>query len=96
MFAVTVPLDGGDRQVEAPVTPPVEALLRLLVQHDELSSSEIRQMMNLKDRTHFRERYIDPAMTLKAIEFTISDKPKSRLQKYRLTDKGLKLIKGQA
>ena len=35
-----------------------------------------------------RETYIDPAMATALIEPTIPDKPTSRLQKYRLTEKG--------
>jgi Filamentation induced by cAMP protein Fic-like, C-terminal domain len=42
----------------------------------------------LKDRAYVREHYIDPAIALGLIEMTIPDKPNSRLQKYRLTDKG--------
>ncbi|MFO7598231.1 MAG: cell filamentation protein Fic, partial [Candidatus Desulfacyla sp.] len=39
-------------------------------------------------RKSFRERYLKPALTDGLIEMTIPDKPNSRLQKYRLTDKG--------
>jgi predicted transcriptional regulator len=42
----------------------------------------------MKDREHFRQAYIEPLVNAGWIERTIPDKPTSRLQKYRLTDKG--------
>ena len=74
--------------VTPPVTPPVAALLALLAEAGELGNAEIRERMQLKDRTHVREHYIDPALTQGLIEMTIPDKPRSRLQKYRLTAQG--------
>ncbi|MBL7203379.1 MAG: hypothetical protein ISS63_03460 [Desulfobacteraceae bacterium] len=40
-----------------------------------------------------RETYIAPTMHEALIEYTIPDKPRSSKQKYRLIDKGRKLIK---
>lgn len=74
--------------VTPPVTPPVAALLVLLAEADELGNAEIRERLQLKDRTHVREHYIDPALEAGLIEMTIPDKPRSRLQKYRLTTQG--------
>lgn len=76
------------RQVTAPVTPPVEILARLLERVGELGNAAIRIQLNLRDRTHLRERYVAPALTEGLIEMTLPDKPNSRLQKYRLTAKG--------
>ena len=47
--------------------------------------------MNNTDRTKFRRKYIQPLLEDGILEQTISDKPNSKLQKYRLTEKGLKL-----
>ena len=46
--------------------------------------------MNLKHRPTFRKNYLHPAIEIGYIEMTIPEKPNSRLQKYRLTDKGRK------
>lgn len=44
--------------------------------------------LKLVHRPTFRANYLTPALNAKFIERTIPDKPNSRLQKYRLTDKG--------
>ena len=51
-----------------------------------------RTHLGLKDRTHLRERYLDPALADGLIEPTLPDKPNSRLQQYRLTAKGTVLL----
>ena len=78
--------------VTPPVTPPLEVLVRLLGQAGALGNAEIRAHLGLKDRTHLRERYLDPALADGLIEPTIPDKPTSRLQQYRLTVKGAALL----
>jgi len=68
------------------VTHQVEILLPALV--GEMSRSELMQVMALKDRVNFKRIYLDPALADGLIEMTVPDKPNSRLQKYRLTEKG--------
>jgi Fic family protein len=68
------------------VTPQVERLLKTMV--DEMSREEIQNALDLKDRKSFRDRYLKPALEEGLIEMMIPDKPNSRLQKYRLTDRG--------
>ena len=53
--------------------------------------SEMLSFMNLKDRTKFRKKYINPLMEAGILEMTIPDKPNSQLQKYRLTPLGLQM-----
>jgi predicted transcriptional regulator len=45
--------------------------------------------LKLRHRPTFLYTYIQPALRLGLIEMTIPDKPNSRLQKYRLTEKGI-------
>ncbi len=44
--------------------------------------------LGLKDRKHFSKEYVTRAIDEGYIEMTIPDKPNSRLQRYRLTEKG--------
>jgi len=44
--------------------------------------------LELKDEKHFRKYYQQVAVAAGFLEMTIPDKPNSRLQKYRLTEKG--------
>ena len=79
--------------VTPPVTPPVRSLLVLLKKNGQLGAQLIREGLRLKDRTHAREAYINPALKSGFIEMTIPDKPKSSLQKYRLTAKGKRVVR---
>jgi predicted transcriptional regulator len=60
-----------------------------------MSREALQDALDLQDRKSFRERYLKPALTDGLIEMTIPDKPNSRLQKYRLTDKGRHLLQMQ-
>ena len=66
---------------------PVGRLL-LALKTGPKSAGELRELLDLKHRPTFRENYLHPALEKGFIENTIPDKPNSRLQKYRLTDKG--------
>lgn len=77
-------------QVTPEVTPEVTRLLNVL--QGEMGRSELMVMLGLKDEKHFREYYQQAAIQRDLIEMTIPDKPKSRLQKYRLTELGKKLL----
>ena len=73
-------------QVSPPVTPQVGALPAAI--DGEMSRESLQAALGLSDRKSFRERYLKPALADGLIEMTIPDKPNSRSQKYRLTDKG--------
>jgi len=75
------------------VTPQVERLISILSK--EMNRPEIQLMLNLSDRMNFMNNYLNPSLINKLIEMTIPEKPKSRLQKYRLTKKGMSLKKSQ-
>jgi Fic family protein len=73
-------------QVGPQVTPQVAELLAAI--RGEMGREALQAALGLSDRKSFRERYLKPALADGLIEMTIPDKPNSRLQKYRLTDKG--------
>jgi ATP-dependent DNA helicase RecG len=47
--------------------------------------------LGLSDRKHFQSRYQQPAIAAGLIEMTLPDKPRSRLQRYRLTELGRRM-----
>ena len=66
-----------------------KGLLRILYALDvERRSSELLIILDLKSRADMYKRFLLPALQQGLIEYTIPNKPNSRLQKYRLTDKG--------
>jgi len=58
----------------------------------EMSRTELMQTLNLKHAEHFRLHYLNKGLELELIEMTIPDKPRSRLQKYRLTTLGRQVL----
>jgi Fic family protein len=72
-------------QVVPQVAPQVGELLAVI--QGEMSRETLQSDLGLLDRKSFRLRYLKPALADGLIEMTIPDKPNSRLQKYRLTDK---------
>ena len=64
----------------------------LAVVDGSMGREALQSALGLSDRKYFRERYINPALAVGLIEMTIPDKPNSRLQKYRLTEKGLQWL----
>jgi len=53
-------------------------------------ASEIQALVGVKHRQTFRENYLNALIAKGWLERTISDKPKSRLQRYRTTKEGKK------
>ena len=83
----------GADPVTDPVTDPVHRVLGVLAR-GPLRPSEIQQQLALRHRATFRENYLRPALAQGWIEPTLPDKPSSRLQQYRLTEKGRLLLQG--
>ncbi len=73
-------------------TDPVDRLLACLAR-GEMSAGELRSALRIKHRPTFRANYLHPALATGWIEYTLPDKPSSRLQKYRLTLAGDKALK---
>jgi len=53
-----------------------------------LPRKEIFAALGMSGDTRAFRRYIEPLLTGGYIEMTVPDKPKSKLQRYRLTGKG--------
>ena len=99
-FVTTVwrPKVSGPRELAPDVTPDVTpdvapdvapAVARMLsVVQGEMSRREIQEKLGLADEKHFREHYQQPAIAQGLLEMTIPSKPRSKQQKYRLTDNG--------
>ena len=73
-------------------TDPVVRLLTLL-QRGASSTKELLSALGIKHKPTFRANYLHPALQAGLIEYTIPDKPNSRLQKYRITPAGERVLK---
>lgn len=82
-----------NQQVEQKTQQVTQQVGMLLTIFDgAMSRSALMQVLDLKDRVNFKRIYLDPALADGLIEMTIPDKPNSRLQKYRLTEKGRRVL----
>jgi len=75
-------------------TPQVLAVLRA-ASMGEKTREELQSAADIKDREHFRKEYLKALLASGLLEMTIPNKPRSSLQKYRLTAKGKKAIEGK-
>jgi predicted HTH transcriptional regulator len=73
-------------QVTTQVAEQVARVLRAAA--EPAPREQLQEAMGLQNREHFRQKYLEPLVTKGWLERTVPDKPTSRLQKYRLTDKG--------
>lgn len=81
-------VDEQDNELSSGTTEQVtEQVARLLEElgNDDLSGIELMEKFGLKHRPILLYTYLHPAIKAGSIEFTIPDKPNSRLQKYRRT-----------
>lgn len=87
----------GDNRITHQDTPQDGVRVDVLVDNlvailtGELTRIEIQGLLSLKDRENFRIFYLKPALEAGLIEMTISGKPNSKYQKYRLTEKGKRM-----
>ena len=54
----------------------------------EMTRQQLQEALGLKHEDHFRAAYLLPVLRAGLIEMTISDKPRSSRQCYRLTPAG--------
>ena len=96
-FLIRLPVHEGfsvEKEAVTEVTPEVTPeILRLLKSFEgEMGRAELMAALGLQDEKHFREYYQQIAMKQGLIEMTVPDKPRSRLQKYRLTALGQQVL----
>jgi len=77
-------------QVAGQVTGQVARLLENA--SGEKARKELMELLGLTGRDNFEKLYLKPALEEGLMKMTIPEKPKSRLQKYRLTEKGEKYL----
>jgi len=53
---------------------------------------EFMELLEWKNRTKFRTKYINPLLQLEILQMSVPDKPQSSNQQYYLTDKGKRLL----
>ena len=83
------------RRKTVQVTDQVDPwIMRVLAacQKQPLKSIDLQQVAGIKHRVTFQQNYLDRLLEENWLERTIPDKPSSRLQKYRITTKGLALM----
>ncbi|WP_259698263.1 Fic family protein [Pseudomonas frederiksbergensis] len=85
--------DTTNMEVTMEVAMEVAALLKVI--DGEMSRQELQAFMSLKNADHFRKAYILPAIAAGVIEMTLPEQPNSRLQRYRVTNKGLQWLKAK-
>jgi ATP-dependent DNA helicase RecG len=66
-------------------------VLRLCRREQPLLS--LMEALKRHNRTKFRDGFVKPLIEAGLLELIIPDKPQSRLQKYRLTEEGMKVLK---
>ena len=66
-----------------------EVVRLLKVCEGEKSRKELQDLLDLKHEDHFRNAYLVPALEQGLVEMCRPETPKSRLQRYRLTAKGI-------
>lgn len=79
----------------SPITTPQVGKVLSAIGKQTLSTKEIMGIIGLKDKSNFLELYLYPAIRLDLVEPIYPEKPKHPRQKYRLTEKGLELLKQQ-
>lgn len=81
-------------QVTDQVTDELGKLL-VIAERGEQSRRALQDALGLKHIPHFRSAYLLPALAGGYLEMTLPGQPNSRLQRYRLTERGRRWLLGQ-
>ena len=57
-----------------------------------MTRQELQNSLRLKSEENFRKRCLVPALDAGLVKMTIPDRPRSSKQKYRLTEKGQRVL----
>ena len=87
------PESGPESRLESRLESPLAAKVLLLLNEEERGKAFLAQQLGHKTVSGELHKQVRRMLDLKLIEYTIPDKPNSRLQKYRLTGKGKALLK---
>jgi ATP-dependent DNA helicase RecG len=84
-----------DFEVTTQVTTHVTTQVRNLISvfNGTHYRQELQKKLGLANREHFRKTYLQPAIDDEYVALTIPDKPQSSKQQYRLTQKGINLLR---
>lgn len=63
-----------------------------LIEMEPMDKNEIFYKIKVSNQTYSKKRFLDPLIELGLIEMTVKEKPRSRYQKYRITDLGKSLL----
>ena len=90
-FIVTLTRQTATEQVTGVGTELALSRHQVDILHNCYESRKLVDLMAVtgcSDRTKFRHQVLNPLLDTGFVKLTIPDKPRSRFQKYRLTDKG--------
>ena len=87
---ITLPITAHDTAHDS---DSISQAIRTLVERieGEVDRETLQALIGIKHHTYFRNTYLKPALDVGYIEFTLPNEQQSKLQKYRLTAKGLAL-----
>lgn len=90
MFPESIP-DRAEAQSKAQSKAQSDAILQACAD-TPLSAAELMRIFGLETKTGAFKRVIKELLENELIEYTLPEKPNSRLQKYRLTIKGREVL----
>lgn len=61
-------------------------------ENKDLDKNEVFYSIKVSNQTYNKRKFLDPLLDTGLIEMTLPDKPQSRNQKYRITQKGKKIL----
>ena len=86
---------GAESGVESGVESGMTARVLSMLHQGALSKSAIAKNLGKEKPTRYLNDLMRQLIKKEMVEYTIPDKPKSRLQKYRLTEKGKRFLNEQ-